>query len=75
MRTVRKLVASVAFLAIAAVVVMFAVSNRAEVAVSLWLVRPGNGDARESKKICLCPRLVNSSIATCDRKSPCGSSL
>ncbi len=36
MRTVRKLVASVAFLAIAVVVVMFAVSNRDEVPVSLW---------------------------------------
>ncbi len=36
MKTVRKLVASVAFLAIAAVVVMFAVSNRAEVPLSLW---------------------------------------
>ncbi len=36
MRTVRKFVASVAFLAIAAVVVMFALSNRGEVPVSLW---------------------------------------
>ena len=36
MKTVRKLVASLAFLAIAAVVVMFAVSNRDEVLVSLW---------------------------------------
>lgn len=36
MKTVRKLVASVAFLAIAAVVVMFAVSNRDEVPISLW---------------------------------------
>ncbi len=36
MKTVRKLVASVAFLAIAAIVVMFAISNRAEVPVSLW---------------------------------------
>ena len=36
MKTVRKLVASLAFLAIAAIVVMFAVSNRAEVLVSLW---------------------------------------
>ncbi len=36
MRIVRKLVASVAFLAIAAVVVMFALANRGEVPVSLW---------------------------------------
>lgn len=36
MKTVRKLVTSLAFLAIAAIVVMFAVSNRAEVPVSLW---------------------------------------
>ncbi len=36
MKTVRKLVASVAFLSIAAIVVMFAVSNRNEVPVSLW---------------------------------------
>ncbi len=36
MKTVRKLVASVAFLAIAAIVVMFAISNREEVMVSLW---------------------------------------
>ncbi len=36
MRIVRKLVASLAFLALAAVVVMFALANRAEVPVSLW---------------------------------------
>ena len=36
MKTVRKLVTSLAFLAIAAIVVMFAISNRAEVPVSLW---------------------------------------
>ncbi len=36
MRVVRKLVASLAFLAIAAIVVMFAVANRAEVTVSPW---------------------------------------
>ncbi len=36
MRVVRKFVASLAFLAIAVVVVMFAVANRADVQVSLW---------------------------------------
>ncbi len=36
MRIVRKLAASLAFLALAAVVVMFALANRAEVPVSLW---------------------------------------
>ena len=36
MKTVRKLVASVAFLSIASIAVVFAVSNRVEVPVSLW---------------------------------------
>jgi uncharacterized integral membrane protein len=36
MKPLRKLVASLVFLAIAVVVVMFAVSNRDEVMVSLW---------------------------------------
>ena len=36
MKSVRKLVASVAFLSISSIVVIFAVSNRAEVPVSLW---------------------------------------
>ena len=36
MKSVRKLVASVAFLSIASMVVIFAVSNRAEVPISLW---------------------------------------
>ena len=36
MRIVRKLVASLAFLAIGVVVVMFAVANREKVPVSLW---------------------------------------
>ncbi len=38
MRIIRKLVASLAFLAITAVVVMFALSNREVVPVSLWPV-------------------------------------
>jgi uncharacterized integral membrane protein len=36
MRTVGKIIASLAFVAIAAVVVMFALANRTEVPVSLW---------------------------------------
>ena len=36
MKFVRKLVASVAFLSIASIVVIFAVSNRTEVPISLW---------------------------------------
>ena len=36
MKSVRKLVASVAFLSIASMVVIFAVSNRAEVPINLW---------------------------------------
>jgi len=36
MKSVRKLVASVAFFSIASMVIIFAVSNRAEVPISLW---------------------------------------
>ena len=36
MKSVRKLVASVAFFSIASMAVIFAVSNRAEVPISLW---------------------------------------
>ena len=36
MKSIRKLVASIAFLAIATMVVIFAVSNRAEVTINLW---------------------------------------
>ena len=36
MKSVRKLVASITFLSITSMVVVFAVSNRAEVPISLW---------------------------------------